>query len=189
MQKWKFPVGFGRNGMNPCAGSFGKIQTGDEFPAPFSRGKSFPWETESRISKSLECLERRSFCLPAELPLCFPMEQQMDVQEEQKQQKNWNKSRWRNVWNESLGIKEWQFICAWNLQFLAWKPNFFLPIMEIWAGSRQGFDFFRIWAPAREICWSRAGIIHVLEVKHGIWWKSSCLGWGLEGWDLIPAFR
>lgn len=102
--------------------------------------------------------------------------------------KKWNKSRWRNVWNDSLGIKEWQFICAWNLQFLAWKPNC-SPIMEIWAGSRQEFNFFRIWAPAREISWSRAGIIRVLQVKDGIWCKSSCLGWDLEGWDLIRAFR
>lgn len=183
-------------GMNPSSlslccwwASFEKIQRGDEFPA-FFRGKApFPWEVGSRISKSLECVAgKRSFCLPAELLHCFPTEQQMDVREERKEQKKWDKSRWRNGWNDSLGIEECQFICAWNPQFPAWKPNC-SPIMEIWDGSRQGFNFFRIWAPAREICWSRAGIIRVLEVKQGICWKSSWLGWDLEGWDPSWAFR
>lgn len=174
--------------IHPCAADQPPLgRSRDEFPA-FFRGKSFPWEVGSHISKSLECLEREVSVYQLSSCTASPWSSRWMCRRNKRNKKKWNKSRWRNVWNDSLGIKEWQFICAWNLQFLAWKPNC-SPIMEIWAGSRQEFNFFRICAPAREISWSRAGIICVLEVKHGIWWKSSCLGWDLEGWDLIRAFR
>lgn len=178
--------------MNPCAADLAPLgRSREEMNSlPFFQRKIF--SSGNRIShfQKFGMFGKEKFLFTSRAPALFPHGAADGCAGGTKAtKKKWNKSRWRNVWNESLGIKEWQFICAWNLQFLARKPNFFLPIMEIWAGSRQGFDFFRIWAPAREICWSRAGIIRVLEVKHGIWWKSSCLGWDLEGWDLIPAFR
>lgn len=119
----------------------------DEFPAFFQRGKIFSWRNRTSHFQKFGMFGYEKFSVyqlsshPAS-PRSSRWMCRRNKRNKKKREKR-NKSRWRNVWNDSLGIKEWQFICAWNLQFPAWKPNR-SPIMEIWAGSRQGFDFFRM---------------------------------------------